>query len=108
MKTTLILLLITVTTFSGVPGEIEAIKTQQPTAKSLKAIVPTIEKKTDSLRTKYFEQIAIRDEVTDKLIEENARLKVEIRKLKTELKNNTVYIHDTVFKKRKLLQLFKN
>ena len=116
MKTTLTLLLVTVTTFSGVPGKLDVIKIQQPPpAKILKAIVAPMQKKTDSLKVAYFEQINIRDEATDKLIHEmkakeaeNAKLKYELKKLRSDHKCVIVYIHDTVFKKRKFLQLFKN
>lgn len=115
MRITITLLLITLTTFSGRPAELEQIIESKPAAPILKSILEPIKKATDTLRDQYFEQVKIANLVTDKLITEkkkvdaeNAMLRAEVKRLKQELKNNVVYIYDTTFKKRKFLQLFKN
>ena len=120
MKLTIMLLFIILTTFSGVQhGELEQEPTQVP-VQVLKPVETQIEKKTDSIKVKYYEEIKDRNVSIDKLIKEkkdgdkeNMKLHAEIKRLKKineYLKQNidTVYIHDTMFKKRKLLQLFKN
>ena len=120
MKLTITLLLIILTTFSGVQhGELEQEPTQVP-VQVLKPVETQIEKKTDSIKVKYYEEISYRNVSIDKLIlktkkieQNNMQLLAEIKRLKKInefLKQNidTVYIHDTLFKKRKILQIFKN
>jgi len=71
--------------------------------------------KTESLTNKIIAKYENLGTVNLKLVSENAKLDAEIKKLKKVndfLRQNidTVYIsvHDTVFKKRRFLQLFKN
>ena len=71
--------------------------------------------KTESLTNKIIAKYENLGTINLKLVSENAKLDAEIKKLKKVndfLRQNidTVYIsvHDTVFKKRRFLQLFKN
>ena len=120
MKLTITLLLIILTTFSGVQhGELEQEPTQVP-VQVLKPVETQIEKKTDSIKVKYYEEINYRNISIDKLIKEkkdgdkeNMKLHAEIKRLKKineylKQNNDTVFIHDTIFKRRKILQIFKN
>ena len=119
MKLSFTLLFITLTTFSGgLHSEVEQAPAKQPEI-IVKAELP-IDKKTDSLKIIYYTAIDYRNISFNKLIEEkkivdkeNMQLHAEIKRLKKAnnfLRNNidTVYIRYTVFKKRKILQLFKN
>lgn len=115
MKVTVAILFVILATFSGRPGMVA----QTPQAKYNQIVLP-IKIANDSLEVKYFEEIKKTDQLTDKLIakanrlqESNVQLYAEIKRLKKAnafLKQNidTVYIRDTVFKKRKILQIFKN
>ena len=115
MKVTIAILFIILATFSGRPGMVA----QTPQAKYNQIVLP-IKIANDSLEIKYFEEIKKTDKLTDQLIaktktlqENNVQLYAEIKRLKKAndfLRNNidTVYVRDTVFKKRKIYQIFKN
>ena len=117
MKISFTLLLITLTTFSGVePTEGEPDQTQPTVAVFVENKKDT---KTDSLRGVYYNAIIKRNISLDGLIaekrvvdKENQQLHAEIKKLKKineflRQNKDTVYIHDTTFKKRKFYQIFK-
>ena len=115
MKLTLLILFVTLVTFSGNPNMIA----QQPIPEKFKSIVEPIRLSNDSLGKKYFSEIKKLDNLTDKLIsktnkleDDNILLRAEIKRLNrlNEFFKNTidtVQVHDTVFKKRKFFQLFK-
>ena len=119
MKISFTLLLITLTTFSGV----EPTEGEPDQIPPLAAVTTTENKKdtkTDSLRGVYYNAIIKRNISLDGLIaekrivdKENQQLHAEIKKLKKineflRQNKDTVYIHDTTFKKRKFYQIFKN
>ena len=107
---TLGLLFVTIIMFSGSPR----MEAQQPIPAKVIITAPI-----DSLKINYFKEIDKTEKLTDQLIakkkdvdNENTILKAEIkrlRKINEYLRQNidTVYIHDTTFKKRRFLQLFK-
>ena len=115
MKIIVTLLLITLTMVSGNP----LMKAQQPLPEKFNALIIPLKIQNDSNEKKYFKEVKKTDKLTDLLIaktkrlqDENISLHIEVKKLKRLsefLKNNndTVYLHDTVFKKRKFYQIFK-
>ena len=122
MKALLAILFITLLALTGNPHMI--VQKQTPATKSS---VLTQNVYNDSLRLEseekrkmYYVEVKKTENLTNQLIAKtenleavNMRLNAEIKRLKKVnefLKQNidTVYIHDTVFKKRKFLQLFKN
>lgn len=122
MKITLTLLFIVVTTFSGRPG-LTQIK---PNARIIYApIVLEIKPLYDSasyfieankmarLTPLLIAKLKNTEKEKEKLDIENARLQAEIKKLKAEIvyliqTNDTIILRDTIYKKRKFLQIFKN
>ena len=116
MKFVFIIFFVTLVTFSGNPNMIA----QQPIPAKFKSIVEPIRISNDSLEKRYYIEIKKTEKLTDQLIAKkkdvdakNLLLSAEIKRLRkvNELLRNTidtVHIHDTVFKKRKFLQLFKN
>ena len=116
MKITLSLLFITLTMVSGNP----LIVAQQPLPQKYSVLIEPLKAANDSNEKKYFKEVKKTDILTDLLIaktkrlqEEKIQMSIEIKKLKRInefLKNNndTVYLHDTIFKRRKFYQLFKN
>ena len=123
MKALLAILFITLVALSGNPNMIA----QQPIPANKKTVL-TQNVYNDSLKIestikqkKYFVEVSKTEKLTDQLIAKTNRLEAEKLQLNAEIKrlkrlndilinnnNDTVYIHDTVFKKRKILQLFKN
>ena len=116
MKITLSLILVTLTMVSGNP-----VMIAQPTLpEKYNLVVLPLKIANDSNEKKYFKEVKKGDKLIDQLIAKSARLQeekiqmiIEIKKLKRInefLKNNndTVYLHDTIFKRRKFYQLFKN
>ena len=116
MKIIVTLLLITLTMVSNNP----LMKAQQPLPEKFSSLIIPLKIQNDSNEKKYFKEVKKTDKLTDLLIaktkrlqDENTSLHIEVKKLKRLsefLKNNndTVYLHDTVFKKRKFYQIFKN
>ena len=122
MRITLTLLFITLTTFSGRPA---FLQTPIPAPLIYKPAVLNFSKRNDSIA--YFNEVKKTERLTDLLIaklkntensnekleRENEKLQAENKKLKAQifyLKNNndTIFLHDTIYKKRKFLQIFKN
>lgn len=115
MKITLSLLFITLTMVSGNP----LIVAQQPLPQKYSVLIEPLKAANDSNEKKYFKEVKKTDKLVDLLIAKTNRLEsekiqlhIEIKKLKRVndfLKNNndTVYLHDTIFKRRKILELFK-
>ena len=122
MKALLSILFITLLTFTGSPriklqaqkpATVSSVLTQNVYNDSLK-IESTIKQK------KYFVEVSKTEKLTDQLIAKTNRLEGEKLQLHAEIKrlkkineylkinSDTVYIHDTIFKKRRFLQLFKN
>ena len=105
MKITILFLLFLLTTFGGKP--------QQPIPIKFKSITEPIKTTNDSLERFYYREAKRTDPLTNRLIaktnrlqENNLQLLLQIKKLKKlneTLKNNkdTVYIRDTIFKKRR-------
>lgn len=124
MKALLAILFITLVTFTS-----NTLRSSYPQKPATKATVLTQTVYNDSLRVeseekrkKYYFEATKTESLTNKIIAKyenlgaiNLKLVSEIKSLKKAnefLRNNvdTVYIsvHDTIFKKRKFLQLFKN
>ena len=124
MKELLVILFITLLTFTGNPHII--VQKQIPASKNTvlnKTVYnDSLKIESEEKRKKYYVEVKKTENLTNQLIAktanleaENLRLVAEIKRLKKAnefLKQNidTVYIsvHDTVFKKRRFLQLFKN
>ena len=131
MKALLAILFITLVTFTS--NTLRSPYTQNPATKTsvLKQTVynDSLKLESEEKRKKYYVEAIKTESLTNKiiakyenlgtinlkLVSENAKLDAEIKKLKKVndfLRQNidTVYIsvHDTVFKKRRFLQLFKN
>ena len=125
MRVSVILFLFTVLQIGGIQQSNEQVP--QPT----EVVIPKlqIDNKTDSIKSKYFKAINNRNISLDQLIQEkkildkeNVKLRAEIKrltKLNAALMNkpapkksivystDTVYIRDTVYKNRNILQIFK-
>ena len=115
MKIILPLLLISLTMVSGNPF----MAAQQPLPEKYSVLILPLKAENDSNQKKYFKEVRKTDILTDQLIaktkkleDQNYKLHNEIKKLKKSiesLKQNVeiVYLHDTIFKRRKILELFK-
>ena len=94
------------------------VTAQIPAAEYNKIVLP-IKLANDSLEVKYYEEIKKTDKLTDRLIAKTKRLEEknllllaenkQLKKANAFLRNNinTVYVTDTIFKKRRILQIFK-
>ena len=117
MKVKLALIFVALTTFNGNPNG----NAQRTIIVTNKIMLATDSLKTvnDSMEKKYFIEIKKTEKLTDQLIAKkkevdtkNLQLHAEIKRLKKindylKLNVDTVFIHDTIFKRRKILQIFK-
>jgi len=124
MKSLLAILFITLLTFTGNPHPIspKQIPASKMTVLNLKVYNDSLKISTEEKKKKYYDEVKRTEILTTQLINKtenlevaNTRLLAEIKRLKKVnefLKQNidTVYIsvHDTIFKKRRFLQLFQN
>ena len=122
MKAVLTILFITLITFSG--SLHSTLKSQYPATTKTVAVQnlynDSLKQNNDDKKLKYLIEVKKTEILTNQLITKtenlelrNSRLIAEIKSLRKLndflLKNvDTIYIHDTVFKRRKILQLFRN